>query len=329
MTEPHSERRSPARRAGTLGVLWVIAANTATEGMRQPIHAILLLLGIGLIIINPLIATFTLGDDDRLLMELGLSTIFLVGTLLAGFSAALALGEEIRRQTVLTVLSKPVSRTTLIVGKYLGVAASLAGAWSVWGITQILVQRHGVLATVRDTVDVPVVSFGLGGLLLVLLLALWENWQRGRSFPSRLSVWSTRLAPLVALVTLSVSRDWALISPLSGLEGDLLGALWLLLLALLLLGAIALAASTRLGTMATLGVTAAAFLIGMVGGALAEGTLLRLLLPNLQLLWVSDGLVRGGSLDAELLLTTTAWALAYSGATLTLATLLFRGRDVA
>ncbi len=314
-----SDRRPP---------ILAIAANTRTEAIRQPIHAILLLLGIGLQAMNPLVSAFTLGDDNRLLLELGLSTIFLLGMFLAAFTSALALGDEIRRHTVLTVLSKPVSRSTLLLGKFLGICGALASAWWIWGLALLLALRNEVQMRATDPADGPVLTFGLGAFALALALAFWENWRHRRSFPARLTRHLVIFGTIATLLVLSLDKGWEWQSPLADLDGDVLGALLLLLEAMLLLGAAALAASTRLGTMATLAATSAVFVIGIVGGTLAGESAWRFALPNLQLLWVSDGLLRGGSVTGEVLLFATLWALAYTGALLSVAAALFHSRDV-
>lgn len=305
-----------------------IAANTCTEAIRQPIHAILLLVGIGLLAVNPLVSAFTLGDDDLLLLELALSTVFVCGMFLAAFTAALSLGEEIRRHTVLAVLAKPVSRPALLIGKFLGIAVALASAWWIWGLALLLSLRHGAPMRRIDPADGPVLVVGFGALLLALFLAFWENWRRRRSFPARLVRHLLVIGTAGALIALSFDPEWRWQGPAADLDGDVLGATLLLLEAMLLLGAAALAASTRLGTMATLAATGAVFVAGMVGGSIAGDAAWRRLLPDLQLLWVSDGLIRGGGVTAELLLAQTMWCAAYTGAILALAVALFRTRDV-
>ena len=64
-----------------------------------------------------LLAGFTMEDDQRMMIDLGLSTILLCGTLLAAFIATNVLNREIQNRTVLTVISKPVSRPVFVLGK--------------------------------------------------------------------------------------------------------------------------------------------------------------------------------------------------------------------
>ena len=305
-----------------------IARNTATEAVRQPIHAILLLLGVSMQALHPLLAAFTLGDDDLLLLELGLSSIFLLGMFLAAFTSALALGEELRTQTVLTVLSKPISRTRLLLGKFFGISLALGCAWWVWSCGLLLSVRHGVIMTARDKIDMPVLAIGLGTIALAVALAAWANWRTRVSFPARLNRNFVFLAPAAALITLSLSPTWQLQAPWGDLEGRVLGALGLLYLSMVLLGAVALAASTRLGTMATLAVTSAVFVVGMVGGAILGDSPLRFALPNLQYLWVGDGLIRGAEPGWSVWISAGLWALTYTAAMVAVAAALFRTRDV-
>ena len=64
-----------------------IVRNTFFESIRQPIVLVLLVIAtVTLILSNPL-AAFTMEDDQRMLIDIGLATIFLCGALLAAFVA--------------------------------------------------------------------------------------------------------------------------------------------------------------------------------------------------------------------------------------------------
>jgi ABC-type transport system involved in multi-copper enzyme maturation permease subunit len=105
-----------------------IARNGFLESIRQPVFVVLLLGGTLAMVLNVNLAAFTLEDDNKLLIDLGLSTLFIAGLLLAAFTATSVLSREIENKTVLTVVSKPVTRAAVIVGKFLGVAVALAVA---------------------------------------------------------------------------------------------------------------------------------------------------------------------------------------------------------
>ena len=112
-----------------VGKLLAISINTFLETIRQPIFGVVLATTLLLMMLNVSLAAYTLDDDDKLLTELGLSTLLLSGLFLASFSATSVLTREVEVKTVLTVISKPVSRWLFILGKYLGLLAGLALAF--------------------------------------------------------------------------------------------------------------------------------------------------------------------------------------------------------
>ena len=61
--------------------LVAIARNACVESLRQPVFVVLLLGGILALVLNVNLAAFTLDSDDKLLVDLGLSTLFLTGLL--------------------------------------------------------------------------------------------------------------------------------------------------------------------------------------------------------------------------------------------------------
>ena len=68
--------------------LYSVAMNAFVETIRQPIYGVILLGTTILLILNVSLAAFTFEDDDKLLLDLGLSTLLLSGLFVAAFSAA-------------------------------------------------------------------------------------------------------------------------------------------------------------------------------------------------------------------------------------------------
>jgi ABC-2 type transport system permease protein len=114
--------------------------------------------------------------------------------------------------------------------------------------------------------------------------------------------------------------------------------------AILLLAAVAIAASTRLGQMMTLMVCVAVFLGGLVSEYFL-GTIVaaewtgphwtRLVawpayavLPNMQLFWLADALTQGREITLAHWAAVSLYALAMVVAALSLAVILFQTRDV-
>jgi hypothetical protein len=89
--------------------VFTLAANAFRESIRQPVHAVLVAVGLLALLLNVNVAAYTLEDDNKLLVDMGLSTLFVVGMLLAAFTATSTLSREIESKTVLAVVSTPRS----------------------------------------------------------------------------------------------------------------------------------------------------------------------------------------------------------------------------
>ena len=323
--------------------LLTLTRNTFLESIRQPVYTVLVLAGCLGMVLMPSLSAYTMEDDDRFLLELGVSWVFMAGVLLAAFTATGVLTREIDNRTVLAVLSKPVARPLFILGKFLGVA--LAMAMAVWTVSMVLLLavRHGVMSTAAHTIDWVVVLFGLGAAMVGLLVAAWGNYMYQWVFTSTLMrLLAVGLTVAVGL-TLFVADGFEFQSPLvefsaAGMmrEGQVPIALAMVLLALVFLTAVAIAASTRLTQVMTLSVTLGVVVIGVIhhhltGAAAAEAGEFGWLvygLPNLQLLWPGEALVQEQTITAGYLAGAAAYAACLTAAALTLAIALFQQREL-
>lgn len=323
-----------------------IARNSLVESIRQPVFAVLLLAGMLALVLNVALAAFTLDDDNKLLVDLGLSTMFVCGLLLAAFTATGVLTREIENRTVVTVVSKPVPRPAVIVGKYLGVAVALAlGFWSLAAVF-LLTVRHRVPAggPMDSAFDGPVVVFGTVATLAAVAVAATVNYLHGRSFSSAF-VSSLAVAAAVALAAAwSLDKAWRPQNPATEVNPQLMLAVALVFEAILLLAAVAIAASTRLGQTMTLLTCVGVFLAGLVGefflGTLVAGEGAQpgwarwlawpayAVLPNMQFFWQADALTQGREITLAHCGTVTLYAAAMIAAYLSLAVILFQDRDV-
>lgn len=241
-----------------------IIRNTFFESIRQPIMLVILVVATLLIIASNLLSGFTMEDDQKMFVDLGLGTIFLAEALLAAFIATNVIGREIENRTALTVISKPVGRPLFVIGKYLGVTAAIVLATLYLAFVFMLVDVHGVLQTVRDPIHRPVVIFGLGAAFIGLAAAVWVNYFYNKVFASSAIIFLTPLAGLAYLFSLFFGPDFTN-QPLElQFRPELWIAVLLLVMAVLVLSAVAVAISTRLGQVATLALTIAVFLGGMM-----------------------------------------------------------------
>src|SRR4030043_816400 len=151
--------------------LLTIAKNTFIETLRQPIYSTILVAALLLLFVSPSLTMYTMSDDNKLLREIGLSTLFLASLFIAIFSASGAVADEIENKTIVTVLSKPVQRPIFIIAKFFGVAAAGALAHYICSIALLMAIRHGVMLSVNDTYDWTVLSTAAFSVSAAFLLS--------------------------------------------------------------------------------------------------------------------------------------------------------------
>lgn len=116
------------------GDIAAIAQNTYKENLRDKILYNLVIFGLVMIGGSLLLSTLTIGERAKIIMDVGLASIELFGTLIAIFVGIGLVSKERERRTIYTILCKPVSRSRFIVGKYLGLAITLFVNISIMGI---------------------------------------------------------------------------------------------------------------------------------------------------------------------------------------------------
>ncbi len=325
--------------------LFTIARNTFVEAIRQPVFTVLLLAGVLGLILNVFTAAYSMepGEgDNKVLVDMGLSMVMLVCLLLAAFTATGVLSDEIESKTVLTVVSKPVGRPTFVLGKFLGIGAAIALAYWILAVAFFLTLRHQVLQNAGDDLDGPVLAFGLGFAFVALAVSVGSNFLYRRPFTSTFVV-LLAVGQLFALLGVLVfGKEWALQSPLhefvehDGKNVQIVVGLGLIFQAVLVLTAVAVTVSTRLGQLMTLLICVGVFFAGLAsnslsgwvnqrlglphdvgvyesigaifsaditGGAMVAylgAKLTYLVLPNLQFFWPADAISQGNSMIHDL-----------------------------
>ncbi len=100
--------------------IYAIALNTFREGVKEKIFYAIVIFGVVTMASSRFISTLSLGQVDKITKDLGLATISLLGLLIAIFVGTKLVYEEISRKTIYTIISKPVTRSEFVLGKYLG-----------------------------------------------------------------------------------------------------------------------------------------------------------------------------------------------------------------
>jgi ABC-2 type transport system permease protein len=316
--------------------LTAIARNAFVETLRQPVYAVIIGAALLLFLLSPSLSMYTMDDDNKLLRELGLSTLFLASLFIAIFSASGAVAVELENKTILTVLTKPVQRPIFVLAKFLGVVGAVALAHYLLTIALLMTIRHGVLETASDTHDWTVVGAAGAVLVVTFLLSTFFNYAYDWKFTSTAVVVAAILGTLAMVFLALIDRDWKFNPARNGINTlDIYGAV-LLFLAALIIAALAVAFSVRFNIVVTLSACIGVFLLGLISdyvfGRLADthawAQLGRFLVPNLQVFWISDAIYEGTAVPFKYLLITASYALCYAGAVLALAIALFQRRQV-
>lgn len=101
-----------------------IALAAYREALRSPMFWLIFVLASALIGLATVLPYFTLGDDYKVMKQVGFDTVMLCAGLFGLLTASINVYEEIEGRTAITVISKPVSRRQFLLGKYLGILLS-------------------------------------------------------------------------------------------------------------------------------------------------------------------------------------------------------------
>jgi len=316
--------------------LFTITKNTFIETIRQPVYAIIITAALLLFFVSPSISMYTMDDDNKLLRELGLSTLFIASLFIAIFSASGAVAEEIENKTIMTVLTKPVQRPIFILAKFLVVTGAVAMAHYICTIALIMAIRNGVLENVDSTNDYTVL--GTAGVIVVLtcLLSAFFNYAYDWKATSTAMVLLTGLGTIGLIFLIFFDRDWKFNPANNNINAiDIYGSV-LLFLAAVIIAALAVALSCRFNIVVTLSACVGVFLLGLVSdwafGALAKTHLWAKIcyfaIPNLQVFWISDAIYEESTVPLKYVLIGATYAICYTGGILALAVALFQRRQV-
>jgi ABC-type transport system involved in multi-copper enzyme maturation permease subunit len=138
--------------------IWIIATNTFREIIRDRIlYGIavfaLLLMGVSLVL-----GQLSFSEQARISADFGFAGIQIGTAAIAIFLGSTLVSREIEKQTILTLLARPISRSDFLVGKFVGLALV---------ISLVLMGLSFVLAGVLT-----VLNFALGGAFFVAILGV-------------------------------------------------------------------------------------------------------------------------------------------------------------
>ncbi|MBI5169516.1 MAG: ABC transporter permease [Candidatus Eisenbacteria bacterium] len=147
----------------------LIAQNTFREAIRDRVLAGMVVAGLVLLAIAQVARPLAMGEGVRLTVDLGLSSVTMLGLLVVMLVGTSLVAKEIERRTIFNLLSRPLPRPVYLIGKWAGLSGAL------WVVSAVLgFALWGVLALLgRGAYWAPIAqSVYLAGLELTVVTAL-------------------------------------------------------------------------------------------------------------------------------------------------------------
>jgi Cu-processing system permease protein len=105
--------------------IWLVAGAVFRESVRDRVPYSMVIFAILLMAASYLISQLTAGQDMKIIKDLGLAALSIFGLMIAVFLGIGLVSKEVERKSIFGLLSKPVTRTQFILGKYAGLLTTL------------------------------------------------------------------------------------------------------------------------------------------------------------------------------------------------------------
>ena len=112
----------------TVSPVGVVARQVMREAWRRRTLPVLALFGCAIIIASAFLSFFQLGTEIKFFKDLAIAVIFLFGATATLVLTSTQLSGEVESRTIYNVLSKPIRRRELVLGKFAGAAAAIGVA---------------------------------------------------------------------------------------------------------------------------------------------------------------------------------------------------------
>ena len=104
----------------------LVASAVYRESVRDRVPLTIAGFGVLLVSASFLIGQLTAGQDMKIIKDLGLAAINVLGLFIAIFIGINLVAKEVERRSIYNLLSKPVTRQQFVIGKYFGLVMTLA-----------------------------------------------------------------------------------------------------------------------------------------------------------------------------------------------------------
>src|SRR5262249_61461849 len=129
------------------GRVAAVAQNAFREAVRDRVLHAVLGLGIAAVLFSLALAQLSLDQEVRVVSDLAVAATSFVSVMLAIVLGSTLLAKELDKKTLYVVLTKPIARHELIVGKYFGVAITgvvFVAAMAALTLAVVAIQKEGL-----------------------------------------------------------------------------------------------------------------------------------------------------------------------------------------
>jgi ABC-type transport system involved in multi-copper enzyme maturation permease subunit len=148
--------------------VWALAVNTFREAVRDRVLYSILFFAIGVLALSLAIDDITIGDQAKVVRSVAQGAVDVFASIIAMFLGVSVIHKELERKTVYTVLSRPLRRSTFILGKYAGLLLT------VFVEVLVLVVVYSTFMWIRA--DPPGLTLYVSMGMLLVELALLTAW---------------------------------------------------------------------------------------------------------------------------------------------------------
>ncbi|MFN6500713.1 MAG: ABC transporter permease [Nostoc sp. DedQUE01] len=123
--------------------IFVLAKNVFQEVIRDRILYIIGFYALILAAAFGVLPQFAAATEDKMFLDFGMAAMNAIGLIVTIFVGTGLVNKEIEKRTILVLIAKPISRSEIIVGKYLGLSAVLAVLIAMMTVIYLLFLQFG------------------------------------------------------------------------------------------------------------------------------------------------------------------------------------------
>ena len=116
---------SDAKGPSALTAIGLVASNTLRQTIRQRLYFNIGVFGVGMVLLAMVVGQITFGYPDRVVRSIGLSGVSMAVDLMALLVGVSLVYDEIDKKTLFVVLTRPLSRASYMIGRFVGLVLAI------------------------------------------------------------------------------------------------------------------------------------------------------------------------------------------------------------